>query len=112
MMKVASKSDEAEGRASLDYQDESDDVQSLLSDDGRDLVAADANSRENPESRKKTPWVRMLAALGWSRPTEHLPYYALEQRGRATHPKPRSRRCIGSCLRYFIAYVHSVRIQQ
>ena len=102
-----SKADEAEGRASLAYQDESDDVRSLLSDDGRDFAAADANARENVNAQKRTPWARMMTRLGWGRPAEQLPYYALQQRGRAAQTKPRSRRGIGPCLRYFIAYVSS-----
>jgi hypothetical protein len=103
-MDAASKADEAEGRAS--YQDESDDVRSLLSDDAADFATADANARENANTLEHTPWTRLLATLGWRRPAEQLPsYYALEQRGRVAHPKPRSRRYCGPCLRYFLAYV-------
>jgi hypothetical protein len=104
-MTASRKSDEAEGRASLNYADESDDVRSLLSEDGADFVAADAqNSNGNAATQKNSPWTRMMAALGWGHPAEHLPYYALQQRGRPAHPKPRSRGCVGPCLRYFIAY--------
>ena len=96
-MAIPIKSEEADGRSSFAYQDESDDVQSLLSDGAR--TPDPSTLRENPELRRKTLWVRVLAALGVTRATDHLPYYELQRR-----PKQRSRRCLGSCLRYFIAY--------
>ena len=108
-MNVSIKPEEAEGRTSLAYQDESDDGQSLLSNDGRDVTRVEMpNPRENPVSWKKTPWVRALAALGLRRGIDDLPYYKLQERSRTAHSKPRSRRCMGSCLRYFIAYVPSL----
>jgi hypothetical protein len=113
MMNISNKSEEVAGRTSLAYQDDSDDGQSLLSDDGREVANADRiNPRGASELRKKTPWGRILGAFGFRRATDHLPYYALQPRGQPTRPKPRSRRRIGSCLRYFIAYVPSLIIHQ
>jgi hypothetical protein len=106
-MHASSKSDAVEDRSS--YQDDSDDVRSLLSEDGRDFAATDANSREKADAQKRSPWMMVMASLGWSRPAEDLPYYALQRGGRSEHPKPRSRRCCSPCLRYFIAYVLASR---
>ena len=100
-MNLSDKSDEAESRKSLGYHDDSDDGQSLLSNDG----AEDIMSRETKNSRKKTRWGRMLASLGFGRTMENLPYYELQQRGQETHPRTRPRNRICSCVRYLIVLV-------